>query len=112
MMQKALEQRWPVREEFRAGMITRLMRIIADPKSTAREVTAASKALIAAEGQNQLDEHKVIDVRVTTRNDQLAGIAADLGIEVGLVEDVTRKADLGIGSIEGESVPAAANKRA
>lgn len=34
------------------------------------------------ESMNQKDEHKVIDVRVTTRNDQLAEIAADLGIEV------------------------------
>lgn len=104
MMQKSLEQRWPIKPEYRAAMIQRLMRIVANPKSSSREVTAASKALLAAEGQNQLDEHKVIDVRVQTRNDELAGIAVDLGIEVGLIEDAAREADCGAGGIESQGV--------
>lgn len=110
MMQKSLEQRWPIKLEYRAAMIQRLMRIVANPKSSSREVTAASKALLAAESQNQLDEHKVIDVRVTTRHDQLAGIAADLGIEVGAIEDAARKADCGIGSVESAGLPVEHNR--
>jgi len=62
--------------------------------------------ILAAEQQNQLDEHKVIDVRVQTRHDELAGIAADLGIEVGAIEDAARQADCGIGGIESQSVEA------
>jgi hypothetical protein len=58
------------------------------------------------EAQNQKDEHKVIDVRVQTRHDELAGIAADLGIEVGAIEDAARQADCGIGGIEGQGVEA------
>jgi hypothetical protein len=65
------------------------MRVLADPKSSNREITAAAKALMAAESQNQADEHKVIDVRVTTRHDELDAIAADLGIEIGAIEDAT-----------------------
>lgn len=61
---------------------------------------AARKIVLEMEAQNQRDEHKVIDVRVQTRNDELAGIAADLGIEVGLIEDASRQADCGIGGIE------------
>ena len=111
MMAKALEQRWPISENARKAIVGRLLRIVADPHSSAREVTAASKALMAAEGQNQKDEHKVIDVRVQTRNDELAGIADDLGIEVGLIEDAARQADSRIGGIESEGVKVMERKR-
>jgi hypothetical protein len=69
----------------------------------ARIRNAARKVVLEMEAQNQRDEHKVIDVRVQTRNDQLPGIAADLGIEVGLIEDAARKADSGAGADEGAS---------
>jgi hypothetical protein len=105
MMARALEQRWPITHEFREGIVRRLMKIVVDPTSSRREVTAASKALLAAEAQNQSDEHKVIDVRVQTRHDELAGIAADLGIEVGAIEDAERQADCGIGGAEVKSRP-------
>ena len=55
-------------------------------------------ATIAAmmEAQNQRDEHKVLDVRVQIRHDQLPGIAADLGIPLSVIEDAAREADSGI----------------
>ena len=71
---------------------------------------AARKIVVTMEAQNQKDEHKVIDVRVSTRHDQLSRIAADLGIEVGAIEDAARKADCGIGSVEGASLPVEHNK--
>lgn len=80
---KAVMQRWPMKPEYREAIIRRMMRIIANPNSSVREVTTAAKALLAAESQNQNDEHKLADIRVATRHDQLSGIAADLGIEVG-----------------------------
>lgn len=102
LAERALVQRWPVKPEYREAMIRRLVRVIADPASSAREVSAASRALLAAEGQNQQDEHKVIDVRVSTRHDQLDAIAADLGIDVGAIEDATRAAGRSISDIAGE----------
>lgn len=56
MIAKALEQRWPIKPEYRAALVRRLVQVIADPASSPREVTAASRALIAAEGQNLADE--------------------------------------------------------
>jgi hypothetical protein len=100
LMERALRERWPIKQEYREAIIKRLIRIIADPASSAREVASASRALLAAEAQNQQDQHKVIDVNVATRHDRLASIAADLGIEVGLIENAAREAGSGIGSLD------------
>jgi hypothetical protein len=56
LIAKALEQRWPIKSEYRLALVKRLVHIIADPNSKAREVTAACRALIAAENQNLADE--------------------------------------------------------
>jgi hypothetical protein len=53
-------------------------------------------------GQNQKDEHKVIDVRVVTRNDQFDAIAAELGITLDLIEHAARQADITAGGAESE----------
>ena len=50
---------------------------------------------MAAEKQNQEDEHKLVDMRIEDRNHTLDAIAADLGIAVGVVIDAQRQ---GIGS--------------
>ncbi len=76
---------------MRKGIIGALARVLTDPNASHREKTSAAKALMAAEKQNQEDEHKVIDVSIQARNDRLDEIAADLGIEVGVIEDATRK---------------------
>ena len=102
MMAKAVIQRWPISSEYRATIVRRLMRVFADPASSPREVTAAAKALLAAEQQNQSDEHKLIDVSVATRHDELDAIAADLGIEIGLVEAADRAATGGAVATQGD----------
>lgn len=81
LFEKAMSQRWGIRQEYRDLMIRRLTNIIANPSSSNREVTAASRALIAAESQNQQDEHETerIDSLDESRNRFLA-IAAKLGI--------------------------------
>jgi hypothetical protein len=91
MMERALTQRWPIKPEYRELIVKRMLRIIADPKSSPREVTSATKALLAAESQNQADEHKVVDLHVSTRHDQLDAIAADLGIEISLISNAEGK---------------------
>jgi hypothetical protein len=53
MISRAVMQRWPIKPEYRSGLIAKLMQVIANPNSSAREVTAAAKALIAAEKQNR-----------------------------------------------------------
>jgi hypothetical protein len=68
------------------------MKVIADPASSPREVTAAAKALLAAESQNQRDDHKVVDVSIAAGNFELDAIAADLGIEIGAIEAADRAA--------------------
>ena len=90
MMQRALEQRWPIEPSHKKGIVARLLRIIASDASTPREVTAAAKALLAAESQNQADEHKAVDVELDARNIELDAIAADLGIETSVVVNAER----------------------
>ena len=65
LFEKAMNQRWPIEDRYRAAMIRRLMAIVADPDSTAREITAASRALIAAEAQNQHDEEPTGTITIT-----------------------------------------------
>ena len=73
------------------------MRVLADPASSPREVTAAAKALIAAESQNQSDEHKVVDIELRAEHDRLDAIAADLGIEIDFIEAAARASSGGVG---------------
>lgn len=95
MMARALTQRWPLSPDYKKIIVAQLMKVIADPKSSPREKTSAAKALMAAEQQNQADEHKLVDVSLSARNDRLDAIAADLGIDQGLIEAVAREAGSG-----------------
>lgn len=101
MMARAIVQRWPIKNEDREAIIRRLVRIVADQNSSPREVTAAAKGILAAEKQNQDDEHKIVDVRIARRHDELAAIAAELGVEFGVIEDANRKTDSGPGPASG-----------
>ena len=94
-----MEQRWPVKAEYRDAVLKRNMRIILNPNSTERAVSAASKVILAAESQNQSDEHKVVDVNLATRHDQLSGIAADLGIEIGVISNAESESGGSLASV-------------
>ena len=78
MAQKALEQRWPIKPEYREALVRRLVRIIADPNSSAREVTSASKALIAADLVNVADDKNLEQEQ--KRKLELIELAHRLGI--------------------------------
>jgi hypothetical protein len=78
MAQKALEQRWPIKQEYREALVKRLMRIIADPNSSAREVTSASKALIAADLANVAEDKNLEQEQ--KRKLELIELAHKLGI--------------------------------
>jgi hypothetical protein len=105
MMARALTQRWPIKPEIREAIVKRLLRVIADPQSSPREVTAAARALMSAEAQNQSDEHKVLDVEhATARDTQLSAIAADLGIDPRLIVDASNETDRGIEGVKESTV--------
>lgn len=103
LINRAVVNRWDISPEEMQKTIQRAcyLRDNAEKESTQ---AVAIGAIISMVGQNQKDEHKVIDVRVQTRNDELDGIAADLGIEVGLIEDAARQADCGVERTEGQGV--------
>ena len=94
MLETAVKRRWKIDCDAAAQTVNDLLR-------SPDERIAARAAAIAAvmEGQNQKDEHKVIDVRVTTRHDQLASVAADLGIDIGAIEAAEREASRDIAGL-------------
>ena len=77
------ETRWPIKPEYREAMVKRLVRIIADPSSTTKEVTDASRALLAAERQNQADEAESQEDFTT----ELVSLAGSFGIDVKATTD-------------------------
>ena len=100
MIERAIKSRW-ITDDLKADALAAIKRGLNCGDDRAEQT--AVRNLIAMEAQNQKDEHKVIDVRVQTRHDELAGIAADLGIEVGTIEDAERQADCGISGTEIQS---------
>lgn len=52
MIERALRQRWPIKEEWRATLLERQARIASDPGSSPREATSAFKAILAADQIN------------------------------------------------------------
>ena len=103
LINRAVRNRWDIPPDEMQKTIERVVYLRDNALDEATQM-AAVRAIVSMVGQNQKDEHKVIDVRVQTRHDELAGIAADLGIEVGAIEDAARQADCGIDGIESQSV--------
>jgi phosphosulfolactate synthase (CoM biosynthesis protein A) len=69
-----------------------------------RDRISAGKALLAAEAQNQADEHKAVDVSLRTEHDRLDAIARDLGLEVGLIEAAEGQSGGSVGGVEAVGV--------
>lgn len=55
------------------------------------------------EAQNQKDEHKVVDIGIQLKDDDVVAIAAELGIDAGIVVDASRIADGDAESVEAET---------
>jgi stalled ribosome rescue protein Dom34 len=93
LLRRAIKKRWEIPAEFRDVVVGRLRDLIEDgDPEIALKAIAEVRHL---ESQNQRDEHKVVDVSIAAGNFELDAIASDLGIEVGVVEDATRKAEIG-----------------
>jgi hypothetical protein len=90
LLRRAIKKRWDIPDEFREVIVGRLRDIIAEgDEEIALKAIAEVRQL---ESQNQKDEHKLVDVSLSTRNDRLDAIAADLGIDQGLIESIAREA--------------------
>ena len=101
LLRRAIKKRWQIPDEFRDVIVGRLRDIIIEAdEEIALKAIAEVRHL---EAQNQKDEHKIVDVSISARNFELDAIAADLGVEIGIVEDASRKAEIGVGRVESDS---------
>ena len=75
---QALQQRWPIPEAYREAIVKRLMGIVLDGEASNREVTQAIKGLLAAEAQNQRDEHTAA---LQSDRNRFLEVARQLGID-------------------------------
>jgi hypothetical protein len=99
LLRRAIKKRWEIPDEFRGIIVGRLREIIehGDDEIALKAIAEARQI----EAQNQKDEHKVVDVRISNRHAELDAIAADLGVDVGLIEAVSRKTSGGHSVTEG-----------
>ena len=81
LYERAFKMRWEIPDEYKQALIRRMMTIVANPDSSDRAATAASRVLLAAESQNQNDqvEHDKLESIDESRNRFLA-VAERLGI--------------------------------
>jgi hypothetical protein len=83
---RAIKSRWDITDDVKATVLDSLVSIASHGEKESARV-AAAKALISAEQQNQIDEHKIVDIGIAKRNAELDEIASDLGIETSLILD-------------------------
>ena len=97
LQERAIRERWPIKEEYREAIVKRLVGIVVDPQASHRESTAACRALISAEGQNQADDHLEIKIAQPQANvDVNVNVNGDEGIRVLMVpaQELTDQATL------------------
>lgn len=94
----AINRRWSIPAELKHRIVESIAIDIESDDSRIR--SAARKCAIAIEKQNQADDHKLLDVAVQTRDDQLLAIASDLGIDPALITDAAESGDSGVEEFE------------
>ena len=94
LWERALTERWPIPEAMRSVIVKSLGKILLDANSSAREKTAAAKALMAADSLNvqqermdQADEHERRQRMVELARQLSPGEVARLSAESGVVVD-------------------------
>ena len=98
LLRMAVRKRWDISEDFRKIALARLAMIVSTgDDDIALKAIAEVRQL---ESQNQKDEHKVLDVSISARNDELDAIAADLGVEIGVIEAASRQTESGVDRTE------------
>ena len=88
LLARALMERWPIKPEYRAAIIQKLMQVVANPNTKEREMTAAAKALLAADKQN-LEAEKWEHERAKDRRiSDLSQLAQRLGLGEDAIEAI------------------------
>ena len=96
-MERALRERWPIKDEYRERIIASLLLIVVDKSASPRERTSAAKALLAADKINveqeqldSLDENERRARLVELAKHIPIGDAAKLASNHGIVINVGR----------------------
>lgn len=94
LYERAFKMRWEIPDEYKQALIRRMMTIVANPDSSDRAATAASRVLLAAESQNQNDqvEHDKLESIDESRNRFLA-VAQRLGIGQTIDASIVERQD-------------------
>ena len=95
---QALLRRWPIDEAFRSRIVRKLVAIALDPESKARDANQAIKSLLAAEAQNQRDEHTAA---LQSDRNRFLEVAQQLGIDADFRLVGQEPADTSLGSVDG-----------
>jgi hypothetical protein len=80
LIQRAIRQRWPIPDEAKKVIVERMVGYVADPLLDADRVTAAARVMVAAEGQNQADDH------LREKNERIDGGKATEATEVRVLK--------------------------
>jgi hypothetical protein len=75
---KALQQRWPIDDRTRRAIVGTLLTILKDDAASYRDKNAAIRGLLAAEAQNQKDEHTAA---LQSDRNRFLEVAQQLGID-------------------------------
>lgn len=100
LLGRAIRKRWDIPDNEKANVMDSLLNLAVNGIEESTKI-AAARAIIAAEGQNQADEHKFAELQVEQRNAELDAIASDLGLDKGFIEAVARETGTGDSCIEG-----------
>ena len=93
LYERSIRNRWPITDKHREVVVAAAMNILAAKESKPRDRLRAMSVLMAAERQNQADEHKAVDCYLNEpANHNLDAIAADLGVDPSLIEDAEAEA--------------------
>jgi hypothetical protein len=81
---KAAREGWPVPEKWKEPLLAQMVRIAADPRSTAREKTGAFRAILSASKQNlevislEMENEKLVDLKDLTARIKALEVQVDV----------------------------------
>ena len=91
VMETAIRKRWELTQEQKGKVVEKVMSVLSDPVASGREILAAARVAAALEGQNQIDEHKQVDV--IQRGNRFLEIAQRLKLDGDFGDTIKGTAD-------------------
>ncbi len=99
LWERALKERWPIPDAMRGVIVKTLAKILIDPEASAREKTAAARALMHADAMNiemekmhQADEHeqraRLVEIAKHIGFSEVASLASTAGINLEIDESI------------------------